>query len=163
MATQYGYGQGAGSPVAEYAQWWRRVVALLVDALLVGVPLFILGVATGLIETTRTSSANGTFVGFRAGPAWLGLSLVVPLLYYGVLEGGARGASVGKIVMRIQVRDAQTGGPVGVGKALLRRFIYEILWYLLFIPGLINALSPLWDSRKQAWHDKAVNSVVVNA
>ena len=66
------------------------------------------------------------------------------------------------MAMGIQVRDAEIGGPIGFGRAIGRRFVYEILWYLLFVPGLINALSPLWDSRKQAWHDKAARTVVVN-
>jgi uncharacterized RDD family membrane protein YckC len=158
----YGGGDAGGYPVVDYADWWRRVVAILLDGVLVGVPLFIVGLVTGLIKTNNVSGTSGTFVGFRAGPGWLALSLIVPLLYYGILEGGPRGASVGKMAMHIRVQDADTGGPIGFGKALGRRFVYEILWYLLFLPGLINALSPLWDSRRQAWHDKAVNSVVVN-
>jgi uncharacterized RDD family membrane protein YckC len=162
---QYGYGYGypqphVAYPAAEYAGWWQRFGAIVLDWLLVGLPLFILGLVTGLIET-RSSDLDGTFIGFQAGPVWLGLSTIVTLLYYGLLEGGAGGASVGKIALGIQVRDANSGGPIGFGKAVLRRFIYQVLWAALFIPGLINGLSPLWDARKQAWHDKAVNSVVV--
>ena len=37
-----------------------------------------------------------------------------------------------------------------------------VLWWLLLIPGLLDVLSPLWDGRRQTWHDKAVNSVVVD-
>jgi uncharacterized RDD family membrane protein YckC len=145
----------------EYASWWRRVAAIILDGLIVGIPLSIIGVALGLIDTSTDELETG--FSFQAGPGWLALSLIVPLLYYGLLEGGARMASVGKMALGIQVRDADSGGPIGFGKAVLRRFIYNVLWYLLFIPGLINGLSPLWDARKQAWHDKAVNSVVVRA
>ena len=160
--SQYGYG-GYGQPasaVGDYAGWWRRFVAILIDGLLLGIPLYIFALATGLIEFT-TDEITGEFASIDVSPLWYGISVLVPLLYYGLLEGGERGASVGKMALGIQVRDADTGGAIGFAKAVLRRFIYNILWYLLVVPGVINGLSPLWDSRKQAWHDKAVNSVVV--
>jgi hypothetical protein len=30
------------------------------------------------------------------------------------------------------------------------------------LPLLLDYLSPLWDQRRQAWHDKVVRSVVVD-
>jgi uncharacterized RDD family membrane protein YckC len=78
-----------------------------------------------------------------------------------LLDGSERGATLGKRALKIQVRDATAGGPVGVGKALLRRFVFVILWLPFIIPGLINVLSPLWDKKRQSWHDKATNSVVI--
>jgi len=35
---------------------------------------------------------------------------------------------------------------------------------LSFIPlvNLLNFLSPIWDSRNQAWHDKIAGTVVLN-
>ena len=32
-----------------------------------------------------------------------------------------------------------------------------------FVPAFIDGLWPLWDHRRQSWHDKAVRSIVVNA
>ncbi|MDQ3980681.1 MAG: RDD family protein [Actinomycetota bacterium] len=159
----HAYGSGYSQPasaLAEYAGWWRRFAAIIIDGLLLGIPLYIFAVATGLIEFT-TDDITGELASVDVSPVWYAISILVPLLYYGLLEGGQGGASVGKMALGIKVRDADTGGPIGVGKAALRRFIYNILWYLLVIPGVINGLSPLWDDRKQSWHDKAVNSVVV--
>lgn len=143
-----------------YAPWWRRLLATLIDGLLIGVPLAVFGSATGLLEVVRDS--EGQFLRYTAKPGLTVLSFLATLAYSAVMEGGEGGATVGKMAMKIRVRDANTGGSIGPGRALLRRFIYGALFYALLLPGLINGLSPLWDPRNQAWHDKAANSVVVN-
>lgn len=147
--------------VPPYAPWWRRVVAALLDWLLVAVPIGLFGAAFGLVEVIR--DVEGDIVRVRPSA---GLSLLVflaALAYSAAMDGSQRGATVGKMALLIQVRDADTGGPIGPARALGRRFIFLILFQLLFIPGAINALSPLWDARRQAWHDKAVRSVVVSS
>jgi hypothetical protein len=64
-------------------------------------------------------------------------------------------------MMKIAVCDARSGSGIGPGRALLRRVIYWILFALFALPGVVNALWPLSDPRRQAWHDKAVKSLVV--
>ena len=54
-------------------------------------------------------------------------------------------------------------GPIGYGKALGRRLLASLFWWLLLIPGLLDVLWPLWDGRRQTWHDKVVGSVVVDS
>jgi uncharacterized RDD family membrane protein YckC len=90
------------------------------------------------------------------------ISFVGCLAYYVVMEGGPTAATVGKMAMHITVRDASTWTPIGYGRALGRRLLGMVLWLLLLVPGLLDLLSPLWDGRRQTWHDKAVNSVVVD-
>ena len=80
--------------------------------------------------------------------------LVVPGLAPAIPQGRERVDEPG---------DAENGGAIGFGRAALRRFVYQVLFLPFGIPGLINALSPLWDRRRQAWHDKVANSVVVNS
>lgn len=129
---------------AEPASWASRVGALVLDSIVVWIP--------GLIVLALFAAA-------KAGP--LG-ELVIGaggLLYFAVLDG--RGQTLGKRMVGIAVRDERSGLPIGFGRALVRWLIYSVLWYLLFIPGMVNALSPLWDRRHQAWHDHAVGSVVV--
>lgn len=145
----------AGVPAA----WGRRAVAYLIDILIVAAPLGVLGAMFGWAEVIR----DGDSVRYEAKPILLILSSLVTLLYSTVMDGSARGQTVGKMAMRLQVRDATTGGPIGPGRAFGRRLVYLLLFQALLVPGLINALSPLWDRRHQGWHDKAVNSVVVNA
>jgi uncharacterized RDD family membrane protein YckC len=145
------------------AEWWRRLVAIILDWLILSVPNSILTALLGLSAFEMDSiSDEVTLRGSDLGAMTL-ISLIIACLYSGVLEGGRHGASVGKMALRIQVRDADGGGPIGFGRAALRRFIYQVLFVPFLVPGLINGLSPLWDRRKQAWHDKAVKSVVVGS
>ena len=42
------------------------------------------------------------------------------------------------------------------------RYAITMLFYVvLIVPFIIDNLSPLWDGRRQAWHDHVVHSVVV--
>jgi uncharacterized RDD family membrane protein YckC len=150
---------GAGFP--GFAPWWRRLLAGLLDWLLVAVPVGLLGAVFGLVEVVR--DVEGNLVRFSASTSLSVLVFLAALAYSMVMDGSQRGQTIGKMALLIQVRDATTGGPIGFARALGRRFIFLILFQLLFLPGLLNALSPLWDGRRQAWHDKAVNSVVLNA
>lgn len=141
----------------ELAEWWRRAAAVLVDGVVVGVPLGLLLVSLGLIDF----DADADTIFPTAGTAATLIQLVVVVGYSAILEGSARGQSLGKMALRIRVADATTGDPVGPSRAALRRLVYMLLFSLFAIPGIVNALSPLWDKRRQAWHDKAVGSVVV--
>jgi uncharacterized RDD family membrane protein YckC len=154
-----------GRPLAD---WWRRLVAIIVDGFVVGIPLSILswifGIGGGgeIAVDEVTGEVTGLGEALAGTTASSLLSMVVVLAYMAVLNGGERGQTVGKMVLKIQVRSAETGGPLGVGPAALRAIVYNVLFYLCLIPGFINGLSPLWDARRQAWHDKAVKSVVIS-
>ena len=56
-----------------------------------------------------------------------------------------------------------TGGAIGVGAGLARYGVMFVLFILCVIPELVDGLWPLWDKKRQTWHDKVVKSVVVDA
>jgi uncharacterized RDD family membrane protein YckC len=152
--AQPGYGTSSGPTDAfgrPLAEWWKRLVAIIIDSAIVWIPMQIVIAILGLNDSFGASVFGSLLV------------LAVSVLYLGLLNGGEKGQTVGKMAMSIQVRHAETGGPLGEGPGILRAVIYDGLFYLCAIPGIINGLSPLWDSRRQAWHDKAVSSVVVDA
>ena len=166
---QPGYQQGplgpGGQPLAE---WWKRLVAVLLDGLILGVPLGIVRAVVGVDRSVEIDPLTGEVTrgeGFLAGVGLVLflLSIVLPILYAGILNGSDRGQTIGKMALKIQVRDASSGGPIGVGRGLVRAVVYNLLFLACLIPGFINGLSPLWDQRRQAWHDKAASSVVVDA
>jgi uncharacterized RDD family membrane protein YckC len=150
---------GAGAP----ADWWRRVLAIVLDGLILSVPYTIVSVLLGLKTIEVDPVTNDVSLHMGAIAAMSLISLIISCVYSGILEGGPHGATVGKMALRIRVGDAATGEPLGFGRAAVRRFVYQILFLPFGLPGLINGLSPLWDPRRQAWHDKAVGSLVVNA
>lgn len=147
-----------------YASWIKRVGAWLIDALVLSVVGAVITGVTGaqLMQVDKVTNEVSFNVTGAAVGSWA-LVIVLSLAYFAILEGGRSGQTVGKRALGIQVRDAVGGEPIGAGRALARRVLANVLWYLLIIPGLLDVLWPLWDARRQTWHDKAVGSAVVEA
>ena len=139
------------------------MVAALLDGLVLGIPTIILIVvilaASSTTATDPFTGSNTTTVNSTASALSNVIWVAATLLYFGILDG--RGQTVGKLALGIAVRSDQTGYPIGTGRGMARRALYILLWAALFIPGLLNVLSPLWDRKRQAWHDHAVGSVVI--
>lgn len=174
----YGYSQPAygtpGAPLSDFgrplSEWWKRVVAALIDGAVVGIPVLIVffvlmagafSQATVDPETGAITGGEGTFVGsILFGYA---LAIIVPFIYHWVMNGTSRGQTVGKMALKIQVRDATTGGPIGMGRSLLREIVRWGLGLVTCgIGGILDVLWPLWDPKRQTLHDKAAGSVVVD-
>ncbi|MGH9084929.1 MAG: RDD family protein [Acidimicrobiales bacterium] len=163
------YGQNQGLQ-AQFAGFWIRFAAAFIDGLLIAVPLAILGTLVGAYDTTTTdafgnevdSTSFRVSYGFTPGaPLWFNLlNTAVGVAYYGALEGGATGQTLGKRATGIRVVSASTGQPgIGVGRAIGRYFAR----ILSAIPCALGYLWMLWDGKKQTWHDKIVGSYVVKA
>ena len=97
---------------------------------------------------------------------------VVDIAYFAYLNGSANGQTLGQMVFGIAVRDQMSGGAIGPQRAALRILVLEPGFILSWIPVLgtiaglytiVAGLSPLWDSRKQGFHDKAAHTVVIKA
>jgi uncharacterized RDD family membrane protein YckC len=88
------------------------------------------------------------------------LNLIVGFAYFGYLIG-AKQQTLGMRSLNIRVIDATTGGPIGVGRGLLRYLVQSLTGLLC----LVGYFSPLFDGakRNQGWHDKAAGDFVVNA
>ena len=126
---------GASGPRAGF---WRRLVGLLIDAILLSI--------VGTIIRSIIGRGGG-----------YGVTFVVEILYFTILIGSARGQTVGQMAMGIRVIDFNTGGPIGYGRAFIR-FLVSILSTIVIFLGYFWML---WDKEKQCWHDKAANDVVV--
>ncbi|MFA5890901.1 MAG: RDD family protein [Actinomycetota bacterium] len=162
---QPGGGSQTVSTDTSLASWGQRVGAALIDGLVVGVPSWILmaifGIGAAASGQVEVDPITGEVVG-GGGALFLMMAVVfaVGVLYRVLLEGGRRGQTVGKMALRIQVRDATAGGSIGYGRAFLRWVVAGALW-IVTVPGIIDVLFPLWDKRRQTLHDKAARSIVV--
>ena len=141
------------------ALWWQRLVAFAIDLVILAVPnsIIVSVIAGSALSTGVTSPESVSPVVWEA----VGVAIVVSLGYFSFLDGSRGGQTVGKMAVGIAVRDLDTGGPVGAGRALVRRFFFFATYFGLIL-FVLNALSPLWDSRRRAWHDKIVRSCVVS-
>jgi uncharacterized RDD family membrane protein YckC len=135
-----GVGQAARAiPLGARAGFWRRFAAMLIDGVLISA-------ATALIVATDASDVVAAIA-----------AVVVAWAYWVGLEGGSRGQTLGKMALGIRVADKDTGGPIGYGRAFVRRIVAIVSAVVIYI----GYLWMLWDPEKQTWHDKAVNAVVV--
>jgi uncharacterized RDD family membrane protein YckC len=148
------------------APWWKRLVAVMIDGAVMVIPY--IAIVTVIAVLGRNSGHSSSKSAQSAGDVVIGIVLLtvaaaIPyVLYAGIMNGSRRGQTVGKMALSIAVRDARTGGPIGVWRGLARYAITVVFELFLIIPCLIDNLAPLWDGRRQAWHDKVVHSVVVD-
>lgn len=91
----------------------------------------------------------------------VGRFLVAPL-YSTFFHAGPRGQTLGKRAAGIRVRREDGAERLGLGRSFGRSYMTTLFW-LLWIPALLDGLWPLWDKRRQTWHDKVASTLVVNA
>lgn len=131
-----------------FAGFWVRVLATLIDGVLllaIMVPIMMVFVDFDTLEA-----------GESAGFGWDILSNVVMGAVY-VLFWHYKQATPGKMALRLRIVDADSLQPVSVGRLALR-YVGYFPAYMLFAIGVIWTA---FDGRKQGWHDKMANTVVV--
>lgn len=148
-----------------YAGFWRRFAAALIDGVVFGALWF---VVTGLYEFASTLVLERTvFSPDGAGllrAMWLlsaGRWLVMAALvigYFAIPEGSKRGASLGKLLLRLRVA-SKDGQRAGVARATVRTLLKPVS----ALPLMMGFLIAAWSGRKQALHDMMSGSVVLRA
>jgi uncharacterized RDD family membrane protein YckC len=131
-----------------YAGFWARFFASLLDSiiqLLLIVPLlFMLFGRAAFTNPELDMGWTGNFVQL--------LSVIWVILFWKF-----KSATPGKIMMGMSVVDATTGDTPRTLKLILRYFAYIIS----ILPCLLGFFWIGWDKRKQGFHDKIANTVVV--
>ncbi|HEY8633745.1 MAG TPA: RDD family protein [Candidatus Dormibacteraeota bacterium] len=143
-----------------YGGFWIRLVAYIIDAVIIFIPTFVIGLVIGLIAAASAGAANNS--SNANAIAGSGASVVVDLIAFVITVGyfvyfWGKGQTIGMRVFHLRVADAVTGQPIGYGRAALRYLGYIISAIVCYI-GLIWAA---FDGRKQGWHDKIANTVVL--
>ena len=133
----------------EYAGFWIRLGATLIDTLII---LIVLMIPLSFIYGEQYWSGDQFIHGF-----WdVLLGYVVPIvatIWFWLRFLG----TPGKIALRLKIVDAGTGNKLSLGQAI-GRYLGYILSMLPFGLGFI------WvgiDRRKQGWHDKLAGTVVI--
>jgi len=146
-----------GLPLANYG---LRLGGWLIDFVLVGIVNFL--ILLPLHAYHRTHLTNGTRgMAFHANASGVLIPAAIVLLYGMFLCGSSRGQTLGMMLVRVRVIDADSGGPIGMARALGRGAFEYVAAFVLFIPWVVDMLFPLWDQRLQTLHDKVTNAVVV--
>jgi len=139
-----------------YGGFWLRVVAYILDAILLNIAFGILAAIIGvnLIPADPAKIDPAQFIS-SMGSLQL-VALVVSWLYFALLESSARGATVGKMVLGLRVVDGQ-GNRISFLRATGRFFAKILSGMILFIGFLMVAFT----ERKRGLHDMIADTLVV--
>jgi uncharacterized RDD family membrane protein YckC len=132
---------------AEYAGFWPRALAFLIDWLIVVV------IAMPVIVVVFGADY------FSLDPVRRSGDLVIALAVGIVIVSFWRycGATPGKLAVGVKIVDARTGNPPSTGRLVVRLLCYLLSALPLYLGFLWVAI----DRRKQGWHDKIAGTVVV--
>ena len=140
----------AGSP--EYAGFWSRFLAFLIDSLIITVVLVPLMIAIyGMQYFDLDFQLSGQASGVWDWIVNLALAVVAILFWR------FRGATPGKMAIGAKIVDARTGGAPSTGTLVLRFVAYIVS----MLPLCLGFLWIAFDKRKQGFHDKIAKTVVV--
>ncbi|MFT5836739.1 MAG: putative RDD family membrane protein YckC [Candidatus Azotimanducaceae bacterium] len=135
----------------EYAGFWVRVGAAIIDSILllmVTFPILVWIYGWAYFD-------SGALI---EGPADFIISWILPAFTV-VLFWIYRQATPGKMAYDLRIVDARTGQPPSKGQNILRYFAY-------FVSTIPLGLGLIWvgiDRRKQGWHDLIAKTVVVRS
>ena len=131
----------------EYAGFWQRAVALLIDWLIVVV------IAMPIIVVTFGAAY------FSLDPVRRSGDLVIAAVVGAIIVGFWRycGATPGKLAVGVRIVDAATGAPPSTLRLVIRLLCYVVS----AVPFYLGFLWAAFDRRKQGWHDKIAGTVVI--
>jgi uncharacterized RDD family membrane protein YckC len=135
----------------EYAGFWVRVGATLIDSFLLILLIYPLLVAFYGMEYFDAEKT-----GLIAGPADLVISWIAPALAV-IAFWKFKQATPGKMMLSMRIVDASTGNPPSAGQCLGRYLAY----FVSIIPLALGVVWVAFDKRKQGWHDKLAGTVVI--
>ncbi|MFF4230275.1 RDD family protein [Streptomyces sp. NPDC001820] len=169
----YGGAYGGADPLAgmpPLADFGRRLLARVIDALIVFVPLFLISLAFGgwgeMADTGDTWDDITDQVNTGRQWIWSLISLVAYVGYDTLMVAKGHGQTLGKRLMKIRVAMLNDGSVPDVSSSLMRAIVLWVpaliccfcLWWLVIIVTIL-ADKPY----KQGLHDKAGKTVVVSA
>jgi len=131
----------------EYQGIWIRFISLLIDTIVLGVLIGVVGSILGLSVVSRT-----------AGWGFGLLSFIIFLAYFTYLEG-SKGQTIGKMVTKIKVV-GEDGEMINMNQAFTRNILRVIDGLLAYLIGAIL----IWRSdKKQRLGDRIAKTVVIKA
>jgi uncharacterized RDD family membrane protein YckC len=135
---------------AAYANIWARAGAAAIDLMLL--------VAAVLVVFRPELPTTGNIEEMaKLNPAMTPAFMAVAWLYFGLMEGSALQASLGKLAFGLKVTDLD-GNRLLPGRALVRGLLKVVL---MEITAFLSFLPAAFTSRRQALHDMVAGSTVL--
>ncbi len=142
--------------VRAYAGFWLRLVAYVIDSVLLGIVLAVYWMPRLPIEATE-GDLQSMMQEMQGRPDLMLSAFLLPLIYFTILESSRWQASLGKKLLKLRVTD--TGGlRIPWWRAALRRLLFDLI--LRFTYGIGHILAG-FTPRKQGVHDLLARCLVV--
>ena len=157
-----GYAAPAYPAAVQYAGFWRRFAASIIDGLIFGAiqTVIQLGLmAAGVLDLDAATADVGSTEYVRYMLVVYGLSAVMfvaQIAYFALMESSSRQATLGKMVLGIVVTD-YAGGRISLGRAIGRNLSKIVSSIILCIGYLMIAFT----EKKQGLHDMMASTLVV--
>jgi uncharacterized RDD family membrane protein YckC len=162
--------QTTTAALEDYAGFWKRVAAYILDAIILYIPSMLLekmfgGDAAQEAYKLAVANAAGDMHAIQAAqlhhlavmwPATL-LGIVIAWAYFALCESSAWQATIGKLALGIRVTDLQ-GERISLPRAL-GRYPAKVLSALILGIGFLMVA---WTGRNQGLHDMIVGTLVLN-
>jgi uncharacterized RDD family membrane protein YckC len=123
-----------------YAGFWQRVLAVIIDGIILNIAGFILNYLIGTTDEYSITGTSGLF-------SWI---------YYALMESSDMQATLGKLAVGLKVCD-EDGRRISFMKATGRYFAKILSALILFIGFIMVA----FDEKKQGLHDKLARTLVI--
>jgi uncharacterized RDD family membrane protein YckC len=163
------------APGIAFVGFWRRFVAFAIDGVIFS---FVFWAVTALVFTradysrwrellkvdpdsgrvlatnAEVLSVMGDIIGLTV--AVFGLFWLLHALYH-IVFWAWRGGTIGQLALGIQIRRESDGTRIGWGTSIVRYIGYLISFWVFYLGVIWIA----FDGRKQGWHDKIANTLVI--
>ncbi|HET6431514.1 RDD family protein [Dyella sp.] len=161
--------QASAVALEDYAGFWQRFGAWLIDYLILLVPSSVIAISMGaaeafrhLMEQVQNGSAGAVAAAEYAAairPATL-IMLAIGFVYYVLFEASSWQATPGKMALSLRVTDID-GNRLSMGRSAARnavRLLNIVTSLIPFLCYLVVAFTP----RKQGLHDMLAKALVLN-
>lgn len=161
--------QGSDALSFDYAGFWQRFGAWVIDLIVLIIPLIIIMYASGGMEAYKhlleqmqggadMSVALRDYAKATQGTSMA--SLTITYLYYTLFEASKWQATPGKLALRLRVTDVH-GQRITVGRSAARNVV-RLLGAIFGLLPIICYLAMLWTQHKQGLHDLWASTYVLN-
>jgi uncharacterized RDD family membrane protein YckC len=143
------------APGFAFGGFGERLVAYIVDIVIVGLVGTLIGIVGGLV--IAGGAVTGNVLAAGAGVLFTVAAVLVVTLAYFPYFWSRSGQTPGMKMFGLRVVRDSDGGPISSGQAVLRLLGY-------YVSGLVFYLGYIWiffDKRKRGWHDLIASTVVV--
>lgn len=141
-----------------YGGFWLRLVAAIIDGIILQVSLFIIGLIVGIfvgifMGVAGSSTEEVQLVSMSIG---YGIGIIGQWLYFTIFEISGWQATPGKKVLGLKVTDME-GQQIGFGQANIR-YWSKIISALILLIGFIMIA---FTEKKQGLHDIFAKTLVI--